>query len=192
MRLHLEALGGEVARRAPAAHFGVVVLVVAHRRGIGRHVRRAQQHLAQGLVGRFAIFADDGQLVVDGAHALLGGFGLVLLAGGHHLADRLRRGVALGLQRLLLRDGGAAGLIELGEARRIPRSMAVLHRLGDGFLVVADELDVEHSRAPSRWETIVPLVYLTGGAPRRSFTHPACSVGRPADALILHSAFART
>ena len=79
----------------------------------------------------------------------LGGFGLGFLAGGHHLADGLRRGVALGLQRLLLRDGGAGAPRQAGEARRVPRSVAVLHRLGDGFLVVADEFDVEHGRAPS-------------------------------------------
>ena len=142
VRLHLEAFGDEVARRAPTAHFGVVVLVVAHRRGVGRHVRRGQQQLAQGLVGRFALGADGGNLVVDGAHALLGGLGLVFLPGGHHGADGFRRGVALGLQSLFLRDGGAARLVELGEARGIPRSVAVLHRLGDGFLVIANEFDV--------------------------------------------------
>ena len=89
MRLHLESLGGEIARRAPAAHLGVVVLALAHGRGVGGHVRRAQQELAQGLVGRFAILADNDQLVVDGAHALLGSLRLVLLSLRHHLADGL-------------------------------------------------------------------------------------------------------
>lgn len=71
-------------------------------------------------IGGLALGGDGGQLVVDLADALLGGLGLVLLAGGHHLTDALGRGVALGLQSLLLGDGGAAGFVKFGEARRVP------------------------------------------------------------------------
>ena len=52
------------------------------------------------------------ELLIDGTDALLGGLGLVLLALAHHLADGLRRSVALLLQRLFLHDGGATALIE--------------------------------------------------------------------------------
>ena len=120
VRLHLDALGLEVARGAPAAHLGVVVLVIAHGGGVGRHVRRAQQDVVQLGIGGLALGGDGGQLVVDLADALLGGLGLVLLAGGHHLADALGRGVALGLQSLLLGDGGTTGFVKFGEARRVP------------------------------------------------------------------------
>ena len=140
--LGLEALGGEVARGAPAAHLGVVVLVGAHRRGGVGHVGDGHQQVAQVGVDGLAARAHIGELVVDGAHALLGGLGLVLLAGAHHLADLLGERVALGLERLLPLDGLAAGLVKLGEAGRVPRCVAVLHGLAHGVQVFADELDV--------------------------------------------------
>ena len=81
----------------------------------------AQQDVVQGSESAASrLAADGGQLVVDRADALLGGLGLVLLAGGHHLADALGRGVALGLQSLLLGDGGTTGFVKFGEARRVP------------------------------------------------------------------------
>ena len=71
-------------------------------------------------VGGFALCGHLGQLVVDLAHALLGGLSLFLVAGGHHLADAFGRGVALSLQGLFLGDGGTTGFIKFGEARRVP------------------------------------------------------------------------
>ena len=52
------------------------------------------------------------ELLIDGTDALLGCLGLVLFALAHHLADGLRRGVALLLKRLFLHDGGAAVLVK--------------------------------------------------------------------------------
>ncbi len=51
------------------------------------------------------------------ADGLLGGLGLVLLALAHQRADLLGKRVALGLQRLLLGDDGAA-LVKVCELLR--------------------------------------------------------------------------
>ena len=50
--------------------------------------------------------------------------------------------MALLLQRLDLGNGGAACLIELGEERAVPRGVAILHRLGNFLLMIADVTDV--------------------------------------------------
>ena len=99
-----------------------------------------QQQVGQLGVDGLALFAGTHELVLDLGDAGLGGLGFVALAFLHEPADLLRQGVALGLQRLFLHDGGAAGVVELGELGAVPVGMAVAHRLGDGFLVIADEL----------------------------------------------------
>ena len=110
--LGLEALGREVARGAPATALGVLGLVLADgRRGAG-DVGHMQHEVMQLGIDGLALRRDLVELLIDGTDALLGCLGLVLLALAHHLADGLRRSVALLLQRLFLHDGGAAVLVE--------------------------------------------------------------------------------
>ena len=110
--LGLEALGREVARGAPATALGVLGLVLADgRRGAG-DVGHVQHEVMQLGVDGLALRGDLVELLIDSADALLGCLGLVLLAFAHHLADGLRRGVALLLKRLFLHDGGAAVLVK--------------------------------------------------------------------------------
>ena len=110
--LGLEALGREIARGAPATALGVFGLVLADgRRGAG-DVGHMQHEVMQLGVDGLALRGNLVELLVDGADALLGCLGLVLLALAHHLADGLRRGVALLLKRLFLHDGGAAVLVK--------------------------------------------------------------------------------
>ena len=80
MGLRLEALGGEIAGRAPAAHLGIVVLVLAHRRGGVHHIRNGEHERVHGGLGLGAGIAQGGELLVDLADGLLGGVGLVGLA----------------------------------------------------------------------------------------------------------------
>ena len=110
----------ELGGNAPAANFGVVVLVGAHGRRIGWHVRRGEQQIVQGAFGGLTLFGKSGDLLVDGAYLVFGSFRLVLLALRHHLADGFRGGIALRLQRLLFGDDRAARLVEFGETRGIP------------------------------------------------------------------------
>ena len=71
-----------------------------------------QHEVGELGVDGLALRGDLVELLVDGADAFLGGLGLFLLAFAHHLADGLRRGVALLLQRFFLHDGGATVLVE--------------------------------------------------------------------------------
>ena len=110
--LGLEALGREIARGAPATALGVLGLVLADgRRGAG-DVGHVQHEVMQLDIDGLALRGDLVELLVDGTDAFLGGLGLVPFALAHHLADGLRRGVALLLKRLFLHDGGAAVLVE--------------------------------------------------------------------------------
>ena len=145
--LRLEALGGEIAGRAPAAHLGVVVLVLAHRRGGVHHVRNGEHERVHGGLGLGAGIAQGGKLLVDLAHRLLGGVGFVGLALAHERADLLRKLVALGLQGLFLGDDLAALHIKGGELLRREGGVAVLHRFGDLVEVLAYVLDVQHGAA---------------------------------------------
>ena len=147
MGLRFEALGGEIAGRAPAAHLGIVVLVLAHRRGDVHHVRNGEHERVHGGLGLGAGIAQGGELLVDLADGLLGGVGLVGLALAHERADLLRKLVALGLQGLLLGDDLAALHIKGGELLRVEGGVAVLHRLGNLVEVLAYVLDVQHGAA---------------------------------------------
>ena len=71
-----------------------------------------QHEVMQLGVDGLALRGDLVELLIDGTNALLGCLGLFLLAFAHHLADGLRRSVALLLQRLFLHDGSAAALVE--------------------------------------------------------------------------------
>ncbi len=64
-------------------------------------------------------------LLVDGAHGLFGGLGLVLLALLHQGADLLGLGIARGLKFLDLGDDGTTLVVELKELLAIPRRLAV-------------------------------------------------------------------
>ena len=139
-------LGLEIplAGRAPATHFRVVVLVIAHRSGVGRHVGRMEQQVLQLRVDFLTFVACTDELVFDLGHARLRSVGFVTLAVLHEHADLLRQRVALGLERLFLHDGSAACLVELRELLAIPIGVAVAHRFGNCFLIIADELYIKH------------------------------------------------
>ena len=83
-------------------------------------------------------------LLVDGAHGLLGGLCLVLLALLHQGADLLGLGVARSLELLDLGDDGTALVVELKELLAIPRCLAVSHGDIDGIGVFANKLDIKH------------------------------------------------
>ena len=83
-------------------------------------------------------------LLVDGAHGLLGSLGLVLLALLHQGADLLGLGVTRGLELLDLGDDGTTLVIELKELLAIPRRLAVSHGGVDGIGVLANKLDIKH------------------------------------------------
>ena len=148
MRLRLEV---ELGRRAPTAHLGVLAFILADRRGLMRHVGHVHHELGKGRLGLVAAGRRLRQLVVDLANALLGGLGLVLLAFAHHLADRLRRRIALSGKLLFLRDGGAALLVKRQEALAIELEVARAHRLDDGIQVFANEFEIKHGLAPWVW-----------------------------------------
>ena len=136
------------ARGAPAAHFGVIVLVSANRRGRIGHIRRGHQQLLEGLVGLGALGACSRKLLVNLTHLRLGGFGLILLALLHECADFLGGLVALGLQALFLGDARTTRLIELAEAGGVECRIAVLHGLGHGIQILADKTQVQHGGIP--------------------------------------------
>ncbi len=74
-------------------------------------------------------------LLVDGAHGLLGGLGLVLLALLHQGADLLGLGVARSLELLDLGDDGTALVVELKELLAIQDvwRLAMATSMASGF-----------------------------------------------------------
>ena len=120
------------------------------------------QDLVQLAVHFLALRGRRGKLLVDLAHALLRGLGLVLLALAHERADLLGERVALCLQGFLFGDGGFARRVKLGETVLVPTGVARLHGGGDGILVLANETKVQHIEAlllNSWWFLVVRPVY---------------------------------
>ena len=105
----------ELTRRAPTTNLGIVIFVLANRRGGVRHVRRAHQDFLQARIGGSATRGCFGKLLVDLRHLRLDLLGFVLLALTHELADFLGKSIALGLQGLFFSDCGAALVIKLRE-----------------------------------------------------------------------------
>ena len=79
------------------------------------------------LLESSAALGQNVNLLVDGAHGLLGGLGLTR-----------------GLELLDLGDDGTALVVELKELLAIPRRLAVSHGDIDGIGVLANELDIKH------------------------------------------------
>jgi hypothetical protein len=135
----------ELARGAPAAHLGVVGVVLAVRHVLVRDVGDGGNEVEELLLNVRALLAELGDALLVGGDLRLGGLGLVLLAVLHEKADLLGHGVAVGLELLDLGDDGAALLVELEELLAVPvRVLAGLAGLVHDVGVLADELDVEH------------------------------------------------
>ena len=141
MRLGLEI---ELARGAPAAHLGVVVLVITDRRvgagDVGNGIGEAVELFLDGHEGAIEIV----DLVAHIAHADLGVFGLLGIAFLEHGADLLGDGIALGLEGFDLLDNLAALRVQPAKLIVIPFRVAVFQRLLDDFGVLANEANVEH------------------------------------------------
>ena len=141
VRLKVEV---ELARGAPAATLDVLVLVLAVRRGLARNVGQVSHEVVLLLLESSAALGQAVNLLVDGAHGLLGGLGLVLLALLHQGADLLGLGITRSLELLDLGDDGTALVVELKELLAIPRRLAVSHGDIDGIGVLANKLDIKH------------------------------------------------
>ena len=141
VRLKVEV---ELARGAPAATLDVLVLVLAVRRGLARNVGQVSHEVVLLLLEGSTTLGQTVNLLVDGAHGLLGGLGLVLLALLHQGADLLGLGVARSLKFLDLGDDGTTLVVELKELLAIPRRLAVSHGDIDGIGVLANKLDIKH------------------------------------------------
>ena len=105
MRLKVEV---ELARGAPTTALNVLVLVLAVRRGLARNVGQVSHEVVLLLLESSAALGQTVNLLVDGAHGLLGGLGLVLLALLHQGADLLGLGIARSLELLDLGDDGTS------------------------------------------------------------------------------------
>ena len=141
MRLKVEV---ELARGAPAATLDVLVLVLTVRGGLARNVGQVSHEVVLLLLESGAALGQTVNLLVDGAHGLLGGLGLVLLALLHQGADLLGLGITRSLELLDLGDDGTALVVELKELLAIPRRLAVSHGDIDGIGVLANKLDIKH------------------------------------------------
>ena len=141
VRLKVEV---ELARGAPTTALDVLVLVLAVRRGLARDVGKVSHKVVLLLLESGAALGQTVNLLVDGAHGLLGGLGLVLLALLHQGADLLGLGITRGLELLDLGDDGTALVVELEELLSIPRRLAVGHGGIDGIGVLANKLDIKH------------------------------------------------
>ena len=164
MGLGLKALGGEVAGLAHAATLGVLVLILAHGRDVGRDVGNAGHEVGDLGVEFGTARAEHLDLLVDLANGVLGSLGLVALALLHEDADLLGLGVAGGLQILDLCDDGAALLIEREEALTVPGALTVRHGGVERLRVLANKFDVEHS--PSVFTSLIKL------SPRAELSRP--------------------
>ena len=140
MRLKVEV---ELARGAPTTALDVLVLVLAVRRGLARNVGQVSHEVVLLLLEGGAALGQTVNLLVDGAHGLLGGLGLVLLALLHQGADLLGLGIARGLKFLNLGDDGTTLVVELKELLAIP-SVWRLDGDIDGIGVLANKLDIKH------------------------------------------------
>ena len=134
----------ELARGAPTTALDVLVLVLAKRGGLARNVGQVSHKVVQLLLKSASALGQTVNLLVDGAHGLLGGLGLVLLALLHQGANLLGLGVTRGLELLDLGDDGTALVVEFKELLAIPRRLAISHGGIDGIGVLANKLDIKH------------------------------------------------
>ena len=142
--LGLKALGGKVARLAHAATLRILVLVLAHGRGLTGDVGDTRHEVGDLGVELGAALGQALDLLVHLAHGLLGGLGLLALALLHERTDLFGLGVARGLELLDLRDDGATLLVERKEALAIPAALAVGHGGVERLGILANKFDVEH------------------------------------------------
>ena len=138
VRLHLEALGLEVARGAPTTNLGVVVLVLADGRGFGRDVRDTQQDVVQLLVDCLALGSSAGKLVLDLGNASLGGLGFLGFLLSKKLTDLLRDGIALGLKGLFLHDCLTTLFVKARESLFVEGSVLALGSSGNFLEILAN------------------------------------------------------
>ena len=135
----------ELARGAPAAHLGVVGVVLAVGHGLVGDVGDGGDEVEELLLNGGALLAQLGDALLVCGDLGLGGLGLVLLAVLHKKANLLGDGVAVGLELLDLGDDRATLLVQLEELLAVPVGILPgLAGLVHGVGVLADELDVEH------------------------------------------------
>ena len=163
MRLKVEV---ELARGAPTTALDVLVLILAVRRGLARDVGKVSHKVVLLLLESGAALGQTVNLLVDGAHGLLGGLGLVLLALLHQGANLLGLGVTRGLELLDLGDDGTALVVEFKELLAIPRRLAICHGGIDGIGVLAQATTDGLAQIPRTVDLVAPgmgfLVELLG------------------------------
>ena len=142
MSLELEI---ELTRGAPAATLDVLVLILAVRGGLTRDVGQMGHEIGQIGLNLSTTLGKTVDFLVDLAHGLLGGFGLVLLALLHQGADLLGLGVARSLELLNFDDDLTTLIIHLKELLTVPRSLAIGHGLVDSVGILSNEFDIEHA-----------------------------------------------
>jgi hypothetical protein len=145
MLLYLE---GEGLRLAPAAHFLVRALVGADGNvGVGQ-VRDAREQVFQRLPRFRLLLLQFAETAFQAGH--LGDLGLGILTGAFLLADPLGGVVALCLQFLQLRDGGAARLVERDDLRGQGLGAPVAQGLVEGVGIFANPLEIKHGSSFGR------------------------------------------
>jgi hypothetical protein len=137
--LHLEV---ELTRRAPAAHFDVAGLVLAHRHAFVRQVRHAEHQVGHAFLDVFELQRRGLHFVANAAHFRHHRRGV--LAPPFHPANLLRQAVAASLQFFGTGLHGAAFRFECGESRHVEGIAAVGEAFRHAVEVFAQQLDVKH------------------------------------------------
>ncbi len=144
----VERLEVELRLGSPPPHLDVGRLVAAYGNGLVRKVRDALEHGLQLGVGRVALGFERLDRLLELAHLLALGVGLLFVPFLHELADLGAQPVALGRALAMLGDRPAAPDVELREPiqdRRVdpPRREPLAHLVE----MVAHVVDVEHGRS---------------------------------------------
>ena len=135
----------ELRRIAHAAHFQIVVGILAHRHGIVRHVGNSgQQFLEFGIRG-LRLFLERGDFDLHRAHLFLQGGSIA--AGLLQFADLRALRVGASLELFGLRDSGAATHVEFPEPVEVRRVTARGQTRCDVFEVASEMCEVVHNES---------------------------------------------
>ena len=153
MCLRLEV---KCARRAPAAHLGILRVVLADRHVSFRHIRNLQQevtqlrlHLAQILVKRRDLIAERAHLrdhIVCTLTRLL----------AH--ANLLRDSVAARLLLLHVLQNRAAALLKRRERREVKRVAAVLQHFLHCGQILTHEFHIQHVKSLHQYNLLSAII----------------------------------
>ena len=150
MLLRLEV---DAARLADLAHLDIVVLVLADRHVVERHVGDHRQRVVERLVETTLLGLGALDEALDLADLGLQPLGQRHVLVAHRIADLLRGGVAAFLCLLQVDEMLAARLVPGdqvidGGARLVLRPLALHQRIDKRLRFVANPFDVEHGRIP--------------------------------------------